>query len=112
MFEVARRDWATKNEELERLSTEQLLEWGFNTFQSRLALASSFQAEASVLIDIAHRLRGGLDTEANLGLHQHPRRSVQQASRSGLSQHRMRAVHAGDQAMGGHPRRTMVVGKS
>lgn len=58
MFEAARKDWATENEELERLSTEQLLEWGFNTFQSRIALASSFQAEASVLIDIAHRLRG------------------------------------------------------
>ena len=51
-------DWATKSEELERLSAERLLEWGFNTFQPRLSLASSFQAEASVLIDIAYRLKG------------------------------------------------------
>jgi len=58
MLQEARGDGATKSEELERLSTEQLLQWGFATFQPRLALASSFQAEESVLIDIMHRLRG------------------------------------------------------
>jgi len=58
MLQEARGDGATKSEELERLSTEELLQWGFATFQPRLALASSFQAEESVLIDIMYRLRG------------------------------------------------------
>ena len=44
--------------ELERLSAEELLEWAFQTFQDGIAFASSFQAESSVLIDMAHRLRG------------------------------------------------------
>ena len=57
MIQREREDWATKNDQLERLSTEELLAWTFGTFQARVALASSFQAEASVLIDIAHRLR-------------------------------------------------------
>ncbi len=36
---------------------EELLEWAFNRFgEDRFALVSSFQAEASVLIDMAHRI--------------------------------------------------------
>ncbi|HTN69863.1 MAG TPA: phosphoadenylyl-sulfate reductase [Methylomirabilota bacterium] len=52
-----REDWATESETLERLSTEELLAWAFDTFQPRVALAASFQAETSVLIDMAHRLK-------------------------------------------------------
>src|SRR5215467_629438 len=51
-----REDWAAESETLERLSAEELLAWAFNTFQPRAALAASFQAETSVLIDMAHRL--------------------------------------------------------
>lgn len=35
---------------------EELLEWAFTKFGSRFALVSSFQAEASVLIDMAHQI--------------------------------------------------------
>jgi phosphoadenosine phosphosulfate reductase len=40
-------------------STTDLLSWAFATYYPRLALACSFQAEGSVLIDLIHRLRGG-----------------------------------------------------
>jgi phosphoadenosine phosphosulfate reductase len=40
------------------LSTTDLLSWSFARFHPRLALACSFQAEGSVLIDLIHRLRG------------------------------------------------------
>jgi phosphoadenosine phosphosulfate reductase len=39
-------------------STTDLLSWSFAKFHPRLALACSFQAEGSVLIDLLHRLRG------------------------------------------------------
>jgi phosphoadenosine phosphosulfate reductase len=39
------------------LSTTDLLAWRFAKFHPRLALACSFQAEGSVLIDLIHRLR-------------------------------------------------------
>jgi phosphoadenosine phosphosulfate reductase len=39
-------------------STTDLLAWSFAQFHPRLALACSFQAEGSVLIDLIHRLRG------------------------------------------------------
>ena len=57
-YSLAREDWGTKGEELERLPAEDLLRWALETFQPRIALASSFQAEESVLIDLMHRLRG------------------------------------------------------
>jgi len=57
-YNLARDDWGTKSVELERLSAEELVEWSFQTFQDGIAFASSFQAESSVLIDMAHRLRG------------------------------------------------------
>jgi phosphoadenosine phosphosulfate reductase len=40
------------------LSTRDLLSWSFAKFHPRLALACSFQAEGSVLIDLIHRIRG------------------------------------------------------
>jgi len=48
----------TERAELEGYSAERLLEWAFETFQPRIALASSFQAEESVLVDMMHRLHG------------------------------------------------------
>jgi 3'-phosphoadenosine 5'-phosphosulfate sulfotransferase (PAPS reductase)/FAD synthetase len=57
MLEREREDWAMKSEALETLSTEEIMAWAFDTFQPRVALASSFQAEESVLIDIAQRLK-------------------------------------------------------
>ena len=55
---ILEQDWATKSEELERFSTDQLISWALETFQPRIALASSFQAEESVLIDMICRLKG------------------------------------------------------
>src|SRR5499433_783644 len=57
MLEREREDWAMKSEALETLSTEEIMAWAFDTFQPQVALASSFQAEESVLIDIAQRLK-------------------------------------------------------
>jgi phosphoadenosine phosphosulfate reductase len=51
-------DGGTRSAGLERRSAEELLQWAFDTFQPRIALVSSFQAESSVLIDMTHRLRG------------------------------------------------------
>jgi phosphoadenosine phosphosulfate reductase len=57
-YRLATADWGTKSVELERLPAEELLEWAVQTFQDGIALASSFQTESSVLIDMAHGLRG------------------------------------------------------
>ena len=43
---------------LEQLPTEGILCWAFDKFAPKLALACSFQAEESVLIDMMHRMRG------------------------------------------------------
>jgi phosphoadenosine phosphosulfate reductase len=48
----------TATQPVKRSSTMELLEWAFSKFHPRLALACSFQAEESVLIDLIHRLRG------------------------------------------------------
>ncbi|HEX9787494.1 MAG TPA: phosphoadenylyl-sulfate reductase, partial [Candidatus Binatia bacterium] len=45
-------------EGLERLSAEEILAWALEKFSPRIALACSFQAEESVLIDLMHRMRG------------------------------------------------------
>ena len=45
-------------QEAEELSTTDLLEWAFSKLHPQLALACSFQAEGSVLIDLIHRARG------------------------------------------------------
>jgi phosphoadenosine phosphosulfate reductase len=56
-----------KNEELIRtevtaglddLSAEEILAWALDKFSPRIALACSFQAEGSVLIDMINRTRG------------------------------------------------------
>ena len=44
--------------DLERASAESILRWAFDTFSQQIALACSFQAEESVLIDMMHRQRG------------------------------------------------------
>lgn len=44
--------------ELERLSPSAILEWALNGFSPKMALACSFQAEGSVLIDMMYRLVG------------------------------------------------------
>src|SRR6266853_1598152 len=43
---------------LERASAETVLRWALDSFSPKVALACSFQAEESVLIDMMHRLRG------------------------------------------------------
>jgi phosphoadenosine phosphosulfate reductase len=44
--------------ELENLSAAEILQWAFEKFSPRIALACSFQAEESVLIDMMYRMRG------------------------------------------------------
>ena len=44
--------------DLERASAETVLGWALDKFSPQIALACSFQAEESVLIDMMHRLRG------------------------------------------------------
>lgn len=55
---TGKHDWRSNGEDLEVLPAQELLEWALNNFHPRLALASSFQAEESVLIDMACRLQG------------------------------------------------------
>ena len=43
---------------LEKKSAEELLSWALKTFQSKIALACSFQCEESVLIDMLYKLSG------------------------------------------------------
>jgi len=44
--------------DFERASAETVLKWALDTFSPKVALACSFQAEESVLIDMLHRERG------------------------------------------------------
>jgi phosphoadenosine phosphosulfate reductase len=44
--------------DLENLSPEEVLQWALDAFSPKVALACSFQAEGSVLIDMMHRLVG------------------------------------------------------
>jgi len=44
--------------DLEAFNTEEILAWAFDTYAPKIALACSFQAEGSVLIDMIHRQRG------------------------------------------------------
>jgi phosphoadenosine phosphosulfate reductase len=46
------------HEQVENLDAQGVLKWAFERYHPRLALACSFQAEESVLIDMMHRLRG------------------------------------------------------
>ena len=50
--------WIDRSEELESFSAEEILAWAFEAYHPRIALACSFQAEESVLIDMMSRLRG------------------------------------------------------
>ena len=50
-------DWGNGSQELESLSTKEILAWAFEAYHPRIALACSFQAEESVLIDMMHSLR-------------------------------------------------------
>ncbi|HWO43699.1 MAG TPA: phosphoadenylyl-sulfate reductase [Candidatus Eisenbacteria bacterium] len=43
---------------LEQLAAEDLVRWALERFSPNIALACSFQAEESVLIDLMHRVRG------------------------------------------------------
>jgi phosphoadenosine phosphosulfate reductase len=45
-------------QEADKLSTTELLQWAFSEWHPQIALACSFQAEESVLIDLIHRARG------------------------------------------------------
>jgi len=46
------------SEELEFQSAQEILGWAIGAFHPRIALACSFQAEESILIDMLHRQRG------------------------------------------------------
>ncbi len=52
------QDWIDRSEEIESFSAQEILAWAFEAYHPRIALACSFQAEESVLIDMTHRLRG------------------------------------------------------
>jgi phosphoadenosine phosphosulfate reductase len=45
-------------DDADKVSALDLLDWAFARFHPHLALACSFQAEESVLIDLMHRIRG------------------------------------------------------
>lgn len=47
-------DWIDGSKELESFEAKELLGWALRSFHPRIALACSFQAEESVLIDTAH----------------------------------------------------------
>ena len=47
-----------RSTDLERLTAFEIVTWALENYHPRLALASSFQAEESVLIDMMHRVRG------------------------------------------------------
>jgi phosphoadenosine phosphosulfate reductase len=49
---------AQSSQGFEDLTTAEIVTWALERFSSRIGLACSFQAEASVLIDLMHRVRG------------------------------------------------------
>ena len=49
---------AESSKDFENLTTVDIVRWGLERFAPRIALACSFQAEESVLIDLMHRVRG------------------------------------------------------
>ena len=49
---------AESNNDFENLTTIDMVTWALERFAPRIALACSFQAEESVLIDLMHRVRG------------------------------------------------------
>jgi thioredoxin-dependent adenylylsulfate APS reductase len=53
---AAKQEPTYPTDDLEALNAHELLAWSFDKFGNRIALASSFQAEESVLIDMAYRV--------------------------------------------------------
>src|SRR5438105_1062573 len=51
-------DVAQQAKALESKNAEEILRWALDRFGSRIALASSFQCEESVLIDLMHKIKG------------------------------------------------------
>src|SRR5262244_2810383 len=49
---------AENGNDFENLTTVDMVTWALERFGPRIALACSFQAEESVLIDLMHRVRG------------------------------------------------------
>ncbi|HXF75399.1 MAG TPA: hypothetical protein VNN13_04860, partial [Methylomirabilota bacterium] len=47
-----------ESRDLESLAAEETLAWAFDSYSPKIALACSFQAEGSVLIDLIYRQRG------------------------------------------------------
>ncbi|OGR84049.1 MAG: phosphoadenosine phosphosulfate reductase [Elusimicrobia bacterium RIFCSPLOWO2_01_FULL_64_13] len=55
---IATEEISRKISDLQSKSAEEVLKWAFDAFGSGIALASSFQCEESVLIDMMHKTRG------------------------------------------------------
>ena len=51
-------DLKKRNLDFESLTARDIVTWALERFNARLALACSFQAEESVLIDMLHRVCG------------------------------------------------------
>jgi 3'-phosphoadenosine 5'-phosphosulfate sulfotransferase (PAPS reductase)/FAD synthetase len=52
------RDLAERSTDFEGLTALEIVTWALESYHPRLALACSFQAEGSVLIDMMYRVRG------------------------------------------------------
>ena len=55
---IATGELTQKAQDLQNKGPEDVLKWAFQTFSPKIALASSFQCEESVLIDMMSRIRG------------------------------------------------------
>lgn len=55
---IAYEQMIKKCQEMESKSAEDVLKWALDTFQPKIALASSFQCEESVLIDMMYKVKG------------------------------------------------------
>ncbi|HWP59719.1 MAG TPA: phosphoadenylyl-sulfate reductase [Candidatus Acidoferrales bacterium] len=55
---VQRRNDSGFGTDFESLSAPEIMDWAFKEFGSKIAIACSFQAESSVIIDMAHKLCG------------------------------------------------------
>jgi phosphoadenosine phosphosulfate reductase len=53
-----RWDESESRRDFENLSAPEIIEWALKEFQSKIAIACSFQAESSVLIDLTYKLCG------------------------------------------------------
>ena len=55
---IAAEELTKKAQDMENKSAEEVLKWALNVYSSKIALASSFQCEESVLIDMMHKIAG------------------------------------------------------